>query len=169
MWQLCPTPIFRLIDRLAMLSYSLRCVGWTKLPKAILTTPTRQYDISIRPWRIVMRPNIVFAFADDWGRYASAYPQPARRKHNPRTHRNSQLRQNSNRRRAIPQRACASSKLHAVSKLAAFGQILLADGTGSNSFRRKLGRIHTDLPTGAGRSRLPHRLHIQGLVSRALL
>ena len=113
-----------------------------------------------------MRPNIVFAFADDWGRYASAY------RNQPGEGTIHELIETPNFDRIAAEGALflnahvPAPRLHTMSKLDTVGQVLLADGIGGNSHGGKVGRKHTELPSDTRRGRLSYRIHIQGMDSR---
>ena len=111
------------------------------------------------------RPNILFAFADDWGRYASAYRQiegdntPNALLDTPNFDRVA--------REGGPVHQCfrARAFLHTVPKFFAHGSLLLADGAWRNPPRRGLGFSHPLISLTAGRGGLPYRLYLQGVVA----
>ena len=111
------------------------------------------------------RPNILFAFADDWGRYASAYRQieggntPNALLNTPNFDR--VAREGG----PVHQRFRARAFLHTVPKFFAHGSLLLADGAWRNPPRSDLGCVHPLIPFTAGRGWLPYRLHLQGVVA----
>ena len=99
------------------------------------------------------RPNIVFAFADDWGRHASAYAklEPGGMNdviHTPnfdRIAREGVL---------VPPRLCQRAFLHAVSQCTAFRPTFLAHGTRLDLARSGVGWIESRVSTAAARTRV---------------
>ena len=86
-----------------------------------------------------MKPNIVFAFADDWGRYASAYaPHEGDSSINHLLH-TPNFDRIAVRRRTVSQCIGTSSIVHSLSKLDPRGAVLLADRSWRDSARCTLG------------------------------
>ena len=113
------------------------------------------------------RPNILFVFADDWGRYASIYAKVdgpgtindvVKTPNFDRIAREGVLFRNALRQRAV---------LHAVPQFAALGTVFLAHAAAGRSCKGAVwdSAIPT-FPAAAARRRLSHRQELQGLEPR---
>ncbi|MEI9897937.1 MAG: hypothetical protein WDN28_29785 [Chthoniobacter sp.] len=71
------------------------------------------------------RWNILFIFADDWGRYASCYQGLDGRPTLNGRGEDAEYRSHGSRGRAVQERVCQCAELHAVPQLAALRKILL--------------------------------------------
>ena len=112
------------------------------------------------------RPNILFAFADDWGRYAGAYAQTRRPRHDQRRGADAELRSRGPGRGAVPPGVRLRPELHAVPQRPPVGPALLADRSRCHPARRRLGRLPARVPAAAPRCRLSHRRDVQGVEPR---
>ena len=111
------------------------------------------------------RPNIVMAFADDWGKYASAYAKlevGSIHDHVSTPNFDSVAHDGVLFTRAFVQRTL----LHALPKFIALRPTFLALWSGFDPPGRHLGYVHTELSDPAGIARLPNRTHLQSLEPR---
>jgi N-sulfoglucosamine sulfohydrolase len=89
----------------------------------------------------VRRPNILFLFADDWGRHAQIYAEDRRPGRRQRRGADAAFRPTGASRRAVPQRARQRTVLHALPQRAAVRPVFLADRPGGYSAGRGLGFV----------------------------
>lgn len=110
--------------------------------------------------------NILFAFADDWGRHAGAYAKidgPGGVNDVVRTPHFDQLAASG----VLFRRAFVSAPLlHPLPQRPAFRTGVLSHRARFHPARRALGPRHPHLPAAAARRRLPHRQVLQGLEPR---
>ena len=113
------------------------------------------------------RPNILFAFADDWGRYAERLCEARRPRHRQRRACGRRTSTAWRGEGVLFRRAFVSApSLHAVPQRPPLGPALLAHRPRGDPARRRLGRPIPSLPAPAARRRLSHRRDVQGLEPR---
>ena len=120
-------------------------------------------DIRSAPAAAPARPNILFCFADDWGRYASIYANLETRPSINEVVKTPVIDRIAQGGRAVPQRVRHRAELHAVPQFAVVGTVFLPHGPRRDFAGGGLGCVHSQLSAAVARRGLPHRQDLQGL------
>lgn len=112
------------------------------------------------------QPNIVFCFADDWGRHAGCYAALDDRPTINELLKNAGHRPSRARGGSVPKCLRTRAELHTLPQCFVVGPLFLANGPRCDFAGGGMGSFDSLLSTAVARSGIPHRSDVQGVVAR---